>query len=276
MAINVRGAKEGYTSEQIIKEALAERIEDVDGRIFELITLVATIPAGENSSTHGYTDTFIDVIEQGRIKIKHGIEGRGRIKWMRSRRGTMEGQLAKIPANVDLLAANYRFGLWKIKDPLQDEEIKVLSEERLKSMTREQVQEEDNRISEHHESKWGGRAVNRQGKTSADIAREVEMTELRKKQNELKQKEEELKRRELELRKKENDPESVKIDRDDLMKTSVFKLRKIARTQFGLSVTNESKRQELVDLIMKAHEGNETAYSLSQKEPEKTNNVITG
>jgi hypothetical protein len=256
MAICTYGAKERYTEEQIVKDAVENGIVDEEGNVFEIITLVSLRPVAGHSSTHGFQDTFIDV-RGGGTRIWQGEKGRGRIKWLRHRSGQMLGQLAKTPHNVGILAANYFFKSWKIRDPIQEVEIRALAEKRRSNMTQKEIDFEKSLIEGSVKSSYGGEALTTGGKTIAQAEKEIESASLAQKQRELSRKEEELKNKEVKISKivEKRIEEGAKITlhtREELanVKMSLFILRKILRSEFGIEPAKTDVKSKLVDWIL--------------------------
>jgi hypothetical protein len=175
-----------------------------------------------------------------------------------------------------LLAKNYYAGLWTIKDPIQDAEIKALADSRRADMKPEEVQSEDQRHSLLHKSSYGGSLVNHQGKTEKEIALEVAESELRKKQIALKNKELDLENKEKKItndmvKNIENGNPGATYTREELIKKTQFELRGIARKGFALSLDKSKTKVEIIESII----SKQTKESI-KKEPEKATQTITG
>jgi hypothetical protein len=273
MALNVYGTKEGFSEEDIIRTALSEGVRDDDGNVFEIITIMSLRHYDTNSTTHGFIDTIIDA-RGGEIKVSHRADGNGRIKWLNGRGGKTFAQLAKIPHNVELLAKNYYAGLWIIKDPIQDAEIKALADERRKEMSEIEIKEEDGRHNMLHKAGYGGKFVNSQGKTEQEISINIKESELQKKQIELKNKEANLRVKEEQIAKNtiksiESGGIITKHTRESLLKEGVFRLRSIARSQFGLKIDRNNNKIEIIDSIL-----GEQDKLTAEKEPKEENKTV--
>jgi hypothetical protein len=277
MAFNVFGAKESFPQEEIVKTAEDEGIRDDEGNVFEIITLISLRQVANNTSTHGFTDTFFDARGKGTIEVYQGPKGRGRIKWMVSR-GRAYGQLQKIPENVMTLAKGYYDGLWKIKDEIQDSEIKALADNFRSTMSEEGRKKEDERIRTMNQSGYGGSLVNREGRTPREIQLELENAELRKQQLGVKKREVELLKEKKEIisktiKKIESNGMAIEYTRESLEAVKgVFQLRKISRVEFGIEIDQKMTKPQIIEAIL----GEQAKRSSGPVEDKKEPITITG
>jgi hypothetical protein len=141
MAINIFGVKRNFNEEQIIRACIDNGLTDDEGNLFEIITLVSLRPVAHGSSTLNFTDTVINAKDQGRITIRNGQKGCGRIAWQR-KFGKMIGQLAKTQSNIETLAKSYFWKNWKIQEPHIEAEVKALAEKYRKEKSPEELEVE--------------------------------------------------------------------------------------------------------------------------------------
>jgi hypothetical protein len=259
MAINILGVKPKFTEEQIIRACIENGIQDDEGNVFEVITLVSLRQVAHGSSTLGFTNTTINARNQGQIVIQNGQQGCGRIAWQR-KFGRMIGQLAKTKSNIDILAKNYYWKMWKIQEPHIDAEVKALADLYRSKKDEAELAIELSLISGSKASPYGGAVVDREGKTPEDREREIEEAELNKKAAELRNKEIVLNNKENKILEKtvkkiEDGGKVTEFTFEGLTKqyTGVgaqFKLRKLAKDEFGLEFEKTSKRDEIIGRII--------------------------
>lgn len=278
MSINVFGAKVEHPSEKIIEECIEEGMTDVDGNLFEAITVRSLQMVSNNTSTHGFEDTFIYANERP-VRIEHRTPGR--IKWISQRMGNPKGVLAKTPKNVQALASIYYYPILKITDPIADAEIRALADKRRSQMSKDELRFEDIQIKKMSHDRLSdaedkeeeeirirlmgdrdeGRLVNREGKGLKEVAKEIEEHEMKKREIALRRGESDLEKREQKLAAKttaivEAGGNITQYAYGDLMAPDkkVFALKKIARTEFGLAPAPEAKKKEVVDMILAEQE----------------------
>ena len=246
MAVNVFGASLDYTSDMIVKDCLDGGLEDVNGDLFQLITIVSLRPVQEGGTTHNFEDTFIHA-DQKPIRIQHRTPGR--IKWVEQRVGLPKAQLARTRTNILALANMYYEKQWKILDPVVDAECKAIADEMISRLPRSTKAEIDavnewklmmknpfaheERIREiqkigipslrpdTYEAYWervggsdktvmGGAAVNRDGKTITQVEADIVRAELNKRDAAIRLREEAVARKEAAVESKR--PVVVKVE----------------------------------------------------------------
>ena len=271
MAIYALGASVKKPSEEFVRAALEEGVQDRDGRPFEVINLVSLVDMADYTSTHGYEDTFIQQVGK-RLKVTHRIPGR--IRWMQGPfGGRPRGQLAKTPHNVRVLAANYRDHKWKIMDPVQDAEIKALSDKLWEGLTPDQRTFEESRIKGANTNASGGKLVNAEGKTPEELALEEEKKVLRHRELKLRERENDVDRKETTLagsvtKAVQEGKVITKHVLPELQAMKMHEVRRIARSEFNIPYEQTQTKMEIIDQIMKAQGGNEI--------PEEETLAVTG
>lgn len=259
MAINIFGAKAKFTEEQIIRACIDNGLQDDEGNVFEVITLVSLRPVASGSSTLNFTDTIINAKDQGRITIVNKQRGCGRIAWQR-KFGRMIGQLAKTPANIETLAKNYYWKSWKIQEPHIDAEVKALADKYRSEKSEGELAAEFKIIQGSKQSPYGGDMVDAEGKTAEQKEKEIEEANMKKRNAELRNKELELTKKEAKITQTITDKieaggSVTEHTYEGLMKMAtgpggLFKLRKLARESFGVELEQTLKKADIVDKIL--------------------------
>lgn len=127
MAIRVKNPNRKYTSEMIVNACLGT--EDPYGNPFEVITLDwnSQLRNAHQAKTKGAEDTFITRKPEGGLQIEYREPGN--VEWLKDGlTGRYYGQLARTPANIKFLAANYYDNLWRIRDQHIRDEVKALAD----------------------------------------------------------------------------------------------------------------------------------------------------
>jgi hypothetical protein len=268
MAICVFGASIEHPSEEICREAIAAGTRDDRGELFEIISLRSLQNVSNNTTVHGFEDTFLEV-EGSEFRVWHRPEGR--IKWIRGKYGKPKGELAKTPFNCAKLARMYYDRVFKIEDPTIDAEIKAMADKILADMTPEEREQNKYRIEQMYTSQGGGPLLNHQGKAINQVESDAKEVELRKREADLNRREAEINAKQRHLsgtvtRKIELGGSVTKHTHIELMEKKVFELRKVARVEFGMQPALDSKKIELVDAILEEQTKREESVNKQMKE----------
>jgi hypothetical protein len=278
--IIVKNATRAYNSDYWKKNATGEL--DVYGNPFQLIELRwNSNPLHQNSDygkTRGFEDTIITVNPRTR-NLAISYRKPGSVMWMRpGGAGAFVGEVAKTPYNMKKLASMYADKLWTIRDPVIDQEVRIMYEAMEKAWdekTREFNIARIKSMHTHHLEALPSFGSDPKATAKEDLSEEKKI--LFKQRQEMEKMILELKEKEKQIAEKEkklmvSGVSSTVYGREYLEKLSLADLRKTAKVT-GAKFKPINTREELVSIIMNKQDGiKEEALDMPIEEMEKALN----